>query len=294
MAKIFDRVGMTTATTGTGTITLGSAITDATNGDMLSFADAGVTTADVVNYLITDGNNFEIGTGTYTSTGTTLTRTPALSKIAGVTGTSAISLSGTAKVYSVPANAAGDFSIRPSSNYVYIYTTGGRSNLRMQYGSQTHLILGENIGQNGIAIPSNYSYGMTGGYNSAGSCDVGLQRSASGVAMIGTGFEGGALRKLMVGGFANAFVSKTAAYTATNYDGLIACDATSGAITITLPTAVGIPGHEYVVKKIDSGGNAITIATTSSQTIDGVTTKSLAAQWDKIKVVSNGANWLTV
>lgn len=97
MAKLFDRVGMTTATTGTGTITLGSAITDATNGDLVTFATAGVATGDLVNYLITDGNAWEIGTGVYTTTGTTLSRTLVKSSSG-----SLLTLSGSAKVYSAP------------------------------------------------------------------------------------------------------------------------------------------------------------------------------------------------
>jgi hypothetical protein len=73
MAKLFNRVGMTiTGTPGTGTITLNAAIT--TPKKYQSFATAGVVNTDVVSYLIEDGVEFELGIGTYTSSGTTLSR----------------------------------------------------------------------------------------------------------------------------------------------------------------------------------------------------------------------------
>jgi hypothetical protein len=98
----------------------------------------------------------------------------------------------------------------------------------------------------------------------------------------------------VAGPLATAFVEKTSNYTAGAGDSVIALNAGSGNVTITLPTAVGIAGRQYTIKRIDSSGNTATVATTSSQTIDGAATKSLTAQWKYVTVVSDGANWLVI
>lgn len=73
MAKLYNIAAMTVGSTGTGTITLGSAAR--INGVLyLSFAGAGVTDGETISYSINDVNNSEIGTGVYTAAGTTLTR----------------------------------------------------------------------------------------------------------------------------------------------------------------------------------------------------------------------------
>jgi hypothetical protein len=64
----------------------------------------------------------------------------------------------------------------------------------------------------------------------------------------------------------------------------------SGTITITLPSAAG-NDYYYTVKKTDSSANTITIATISSQTIDGGSSASLLVQYASITLVSDGSNW---
>lgn len=101
MAKLFDRVKVNIATTGTGDITFGSASSDA----FLTPAEAGVVDGDVVRYVIVDGTDFEEGTGVVADTVATMSRTVTRSKIGGVVGTSKINLSGTA-VLALTASAA--------------------------------------------------------------------------------------------------------------------------------------------------------------------------------------------
>ncbi len=94
-----NRAKMSTSTTGTGTITLGSALSG-----YQTFAQAGITNGQTVRYAIEDGTNFEIGSGVFTSSGTTLTRNVTESS----NSDSAISLSGSAEVF-ITASAADIF-----------------------------------------------------------------------------------------------------------------------------------------------------------------------------------------
>lgn len=88
-----------------------------------------------------------------------------------------------------------------------------------------------------------------------------------------------------------ALSTKTTTYSVATTDGVLLLDATSAAFTTTLPTAVGNTGKIFYFKKIDSTANLCTIATTSSQTIDGVLTIRMGTQYDELVVVSNGTNW---
>ncbi len=91
MVKLVNRAKMTTSSTGTGTITLGSA-----SDGYQTFASAGVSNGDILRYTIEDGSNaWEIGTGTYTASGTTLSRTVSESSNSG----NALNLSGNAVVF---------------------------------------------------------------------------------------------------------------------------------------------------------------------------------------------------
>ena len=98
MALVFkDRVKETTATTGTGTVTLAGA-----SAGFQSFSVIG--DANTTYYTLVSGSEWEVGIGTYTSSGTTLSRDTVLeSSNAG----SKIVLAGTSDVFcTYPAEKA--------------------------------------------------------------------------------------------------------------------------------------------------------------------------------------------
>ena len=124
MAVLKNRAKMSTSTTGTGTITLGSALSG-----YQSFAAAGGSNGDQVRYTIQDGVNWEVGLGTYTASGTTLSRTPSESSSSG----SAINLSGNAEVF---ITAAAEDILQPSNNLSDLSNAStSRTNLGVAIGS---------------------------------------------------------------------------------------------------------------------------------------------------------------
>lgn len=103
-----DRVKDTTTTTGTGTVTLsGTAPTG-----YVSF-NTGIGNANQTYYTITAGSEFEVGIGTYTNTGTTLSRTTVLSS------------SNAGSLVNFSAGTKDVFVTYPAGKSINLDTTGG-------------------------------------------------------------------------------------------------------------------------------------------------------------------------
>ena len=85
------------------------------------------------------------------------------------------------------------------------------------------------------------------------------------------------------------YTAPTGNYTITTTNYLV--EYTTGSFTVTLPTAAGIQGHEFQIK--NSGTGSITVDADGTETIDGSLTKTLV-QYDAMKIMSNGINWIIV
>jgi hypothetical protein len=77
----------------------------------------------------------------------------------------------------------------------------------------------------------------------------------------------------------------------TNGNSIVLATGGAGGITVTLPAPTA--GKIFNIKKVDAAPGSITISAPSG-TIDGVVSKSLAAQYDSFTITSNGTNFFII
>ena len=70
------------------------------------------------------------------------------------------------------------------------------------------------------------------------------------------------------------------------------CDPAGGAFTITLFAASGNTGRKLKIVKTTSNANAVTVDANASETINGIASVFLYAQWDSVTLVCDGSNWV--
>lgn len=90
------------------------------------------------------------------------------------------------------------------------------------------------------------------------------------------------------------YIEVTANYTALATDETINVDASSGNVTIAIPTAVGVQGKRYDIRKSDVSGNTVTLDPNGSQTINADLTKIITEQYTSLTIESDNANWMVM
>lgn len=84
-------------------------------------------------------------------------------------------------------------------------------------------------------------------------------------------------------------------YSLQELDGLILCDASTGAINIQLPNALNSIGKQYGFRKTDNSSNEVTIICQQGQLIDAnLSSRKLSVKDDTIFIMGNQNGWFTI
>ena len=145
------------------------------------------------------------------------------------------------------------------------------------------------LGSNTKSLASGDTNEIVIGYNAIG---IGSNTAIIGNnSIITTQLQG----NVKIGGAINTpIIVISGEYTATAFDFTILCSAASAGFGIALPTAVGANGRIYVIKKIDSTVNAITVSGYGTQVIENEATMTLETQWATRTIQSDNANWFII
>lgn len=167
------------------------------------------------------------------------------------------------------------------STYLSLYNSFGTPEIRNASG---HFQISPIAGYSTV-INDN---GVDADFRVEGDNDANLIFADAGNDKVGIGTASPNSKFEVNGSFATKYTATATGITLDGTHSVVNVTATGQ--TITLPTAASITGRQYTIKLTASG--SATVATTSSQTIDGSTTYSLASQYKYVTVVSDGSNWI--
>lgn len=114
------------------------------------------------------------------------------------------------------------------------------------------------------------------------------------VANGGTGATSSSQARANLGTIASKNMTLTGNYTVLGSDSgtIFACDSSTGAFTITLPSSSSNPNVIYSFRRIDSSSNIVTIVTNGSDNILGQSTYTLTTARENITLISNSGVWV--
>lgn len=85
-------------------------------------------------------------------------------------------------------------------------------------------------------------------------------------------------------------VAKSSTFAPVDTDDVMVVDTTGGNVTADLPTAVGRKGKRFGFIKIAAANNLV-IDPNGAETVDGAATKTFSNQYQRVYIISDGANW---
>jgi hypothetical protein len=186
----------------------------------------------------------------------------------------------------------GSLTFTPAVNSNLYLTTLGTGSISLAPGGTGNISLTTYSSGNG-------SISLT----ASGSGNIVITPGATGNVGIGASSPASALQ--VAGPLATSVATYTSSQTLTNSNSIVFVNAGSGSVTITLPSASGITGRQYTIKRIDSigfNGNTSSYSTPTSGyyatinvsgggTIDSQSTLYLPNYGSYYTVVSDGTNW---
>lgn len=206
-------------------------------------------------------------------------------------------------------NLLGNVGIRVAATTDSALTVQGLTDTTAQILIQTAINLPDQVATLAFSIPAgDPQSGLIGTSRTAGSMDLALfAQSASGsvnrfeaLTVIGLSGNIGIGQTVPVSKL-DVFCSMGWKRTALAISGtsgeeiIIGVTDTTSARTVTLQTADTVVGRVYIIKDESgaAGTNNITVATQSTQNIDGQSTVLIVANFGKLRVYSDGTNWFS-
>ncbi len=187
-------------------------------------------------------------------------------------------------------------SITNGNGSITINATGDTSRVAKAGDTMTGQLLGFGgaVGSPGFSFGGDTDTGLwSSGADTLNFSTAGAERmrlTGTGNVAIGTTAANSPLQ--VAGAIATDIANKTGGYTLLASNSVVTADASGGAFTIAVPTAAGITGRRYTIKKTDSSPNVVTVDPAGAETIDGSSTYGLARQYQSVSIISNGANWI--
>lgn len=173
--------------------------------------------------------------------------------------------------------------------FIGVALDAGGGTMRVQVsGKVTTSSSGFTVGGPVFADPSNAGKYTSTVPSSAGQwiIPVGIAVSSTEIIINGAGSATAVKLTSESDPFVYAAVSRvTSSTTLVAGNSVVLVDASAGAVTITLPSPIN--GKIFTIKKVDSSANAVTIDPTGATTIDGLSSKTIASQYDSYSIVGD-------